>query len=92
MANCKPLIDEDGEIREITAEDFANFKPFSSLPRSEKEILRTLQPRDSALEAWLMNEVVPAIEAVRANPGLGRTGEQVRASLAQADKKLQKAG
>ena len=32
MANRKPLIDEDGEVREIRAGDVAFFKPFSALP------------------------------------------------------------
>ena len=63
---------------------------------SESEVLRdglrALQMHDRALEAWLKNEVVPSIEAVKLNPGLVRTGEQVRASLAQAYKTLQKAG
>jgi putative addiction module CopG family antidote len=63
---------------------------------SESEVLRdglrALQMHDSALEKWLTNEVVPSIEAVRKNPGLVRTGEQVRTSLAQAHKKLKKAG
>jgi uncharacterized protein (DUF4415 family) len=27
MANRKPLIDTDGEVRELTAEDLAKFKP-----------------------------------------------------------------
>jgi putative addiction module CopG family antidote len=60
---------------------------------SESEVLRdglrALQMHDRALEAWLVNEVVPSIEAVRENPGQLRTGEQVRASLAQAYKKFQ---
>jgi len=63
---------------------------------SESEVLRdglrALQMHDRALEAWLKNEVVPSIEAVKLNPGQVRTGEQVRASLAQAYKTLQKAG
>jgi putative addiction module CopG family antidote len=63
---------------------------------SESEVLRdglrALQMHDRALEAWLAKEVVPSVEAVKENPGLVRTGEQVRASLAQARKTLQKAG
>ena len=38
MANRKPLIDEDGEVREITSEDVARFKPFSALPASEQKV------------------------------------------------------
>jgi putative addiction module CopG family antidote len=63
---------------------------------SESEVLRdgmrALQMHDRALEVWLVNDVVPSIEAVRQNPGLVRTGEQVRTSLAKRYKKLQKAG
>jgi uncharacterized protein (DUF4415 family) len=45
MANRKPLIDEDGEVREITAEDVALFKPFSALPKAEQKILLKLRRR-----------------------------------------------
>jgi uncharacterized protein (DUF4415 family) len=45
MANRKPLIDEDGEIREITAEDVALFKPFSALPAVEQRVLLKLGKR-----------------------------------------------
>ena len=41
----KPLIDEDGEVREITAEDVAAFKPFSALPEAEKKVLLKLRKR-----------------------------------------------
>jgi uncharacterized protein (DUF4415 family) len=43
MAKRKPLTDADGEVRELTAEDLAEFKPFSTLPVAEKKIL--LSPR-----------------------------------------------
>ena len=45
MANRKPLIDEDGEVREITAEDFALFKSFSALPAAERKMLLKLGKR-----------------------------------------------
>jgi uncharacterized protein (DUF4415 family) len=45
MANRKPLIDEDGEVREITAEDVALFKPFSSLPEAERKVLLKIRRR-----------------------------------------------
>jgi uncharacterized protein (DUF4415 family) len=45
MANRKPLIDEDGEVREITAEDVARFKPFSALPVAEQRMLLKLGKR-----------------------------------------------
>jgi uncharacterized protein (DUF4415 family) len=45
MANRKPLINEDGEVREITAEDVALFKPFSALPAAEQRVLSKLRKR-----------------------------------------------
>ena len=49
MANRKPLpeqlIDEDGEVREITAEDVALFKPFTALPAAEQKVLLGLRKR-----------------------------------------------
>jgi uncharacterized protein (DUF4415 family) len=39
------LIDEDGEVREVTAEDVALFKPFSSLPDAEQRMLLKLRRR-----------------------------------------------
>jgi uncharacterized protein (DUF4415 family) len=41
----KPLIDEDGEVREVTAADVALFKPFSSLPVREQKMLLKLRRR-----------------------------------------------
>jgi putative addiction module CopG family antidote len=62
---------------------------------SESEVirdgLRALEVHDRALEEWLRTEVLPSIEAVRDNPSMVRTGDQVRASLAKAYKALQKA-
>jgi len=45
MANRKPLIDEDGEVREITANDVARFKPFSELSEFEQHQLLNLRSR-----------------------------------------------
>ncbi len=49
MANRKPsrgpMINQDGEVREITAEDVALFKPFSSLPKAEQATLLRLRKR-----------------------------------------------
>jgi uncharacterized protein (DUF4415 family) len=49
MANRRPLpeplIDEDGEVREITAEDVAHFKPFSTLSAAEQKVLKSLRRR-----------------------------------------------
>ncbi len=45
MANRKRLIDEDGEVRELTVEDFAVAVPFSALPKAEQKTLRVLRLR-----------------------------------------------
>lgn len=43
MANRKPLIDEDGEVREWTKKDFDSAVPFSQLPESLQTELRSLK-------------------------------------------------
>jgi hypothetical protein len=45
MANRKPLTDDEGEVRELTAEDFKRAVPFSKLPESLREKLRSLKTR-----------------------------------------------
>ncbi|MCF8151650.1 MAG: BrnA antitoxin family protein [Burkholderiaceae bacterium] len=46
MANRKPLIDTDGEVRELTAEDMAKFKPAAEvLPSSLKRKLGVRGPQ-----------------------------------------------
>lgn len=45
MANRRPLIDKNGEVRELTSEEVARFKPFSALPKSEQTMLRKLRGR-----------------------------------------------
>jgi len=43
MANRRPLTDDEGEVRELTEEDLAQFVPFSALPLREQEMLRALK-------------------------------------------------
>lgn len=43
MANRKPLTDDEGEVRELTEEDFAHGIPFSQLPESLQLKLRSLK-------------------------------------------------
>lgn len=45
--------------------------------------LRTLFERDRVVEQWLQEQVVPAAEALAANPDQALTGAQVREYLAQ---------
>lgn len=52
--------------------------------------LRVLAERDEAVERWLRQEVVPAIEAMKADPSRRRTVAQVRATLAALHKRTVK--
>lgn len=45
--------------------------------------LRVLLARDRAVEAWLREEVVPAAQALKADPGRGLSLDEVRGRLAQ---------
>lgn len=53
---------------------------------SESEVirdgLRALQARDRAVEHWLRQEVLPAYDAMKADPSRGRSVADVRAALA----------
>ncbi|CDM25235.1 KluA regulatory protein [Castellaniella defragrans 65Phen] len=52
---------------------------------SESEVirdgLRALLARDRAVESWLQHQVVPAYDALKADPSRAVTPEQVRARL-----------
>jgi antitoxin ParD1/3/4 len=54
---------------------------------SESEVirdgLRALQARDKAVDQWLRNEVVPAYEAMKADPARGADLAEVRAALTE---------
>jgi len=39
MADRKPLTDKEGEVRELTTEDFAQMIPFSALPAEIQHLL-----------------------------------------------------
>jgi hypothetical protein len=39
MANPKPLTNDEGEVRELTEEDFARMVPFSALPAELQTLL-----------------------------------------------------
>lgn len=57
---------------------------------SESEVirdgLRVLAARDKVVEAWLREEVLPAARALKADPGRGRTAQQVREHLVRQRK------
>jgi antitoxin ParD1/3/4 len=62
---------------------------------SESEVirdgLRALQMHSRVLEAWLSNDAVPALKAIKSDPSKGLTGKQVRGSLAAAYRSSRKA-
>ncbi|MGD0731600.1 MAG: hypothetical protein ABR956_10055 [Terracidiphilus sp.] len=43
MASRKPLTNDEGEVRELTEEDFSRAVPFSALPDELKELLRSTE-------------------------------------------------
>ena len=88
MANRKPLTDRDGEVREITAEDVALFKPFSALPEAEQKMLRKLgkrgpqkAPKRVPISIRLSPEVVEGLRAT-GNGWQGRADEALKSWLA----------
>ena len=89
MANRKPLIDEDGEVREIAAEDDALFKPFSTLPKAEQKVLLKLRkrgpqktPKKVPISIRLSSDVAEGLRAT-GNGWQGRADEALRSWLAK---------
>ena len=92
MTNRKPLIDRDGEVREITPEDVALFKPFSALPKNEQKVLLSVRkrgpqkaPKKVPISIRLSPEVAEGLRAT----GSGwqrRADEVLRSWLAKSDK------
>jgi uncharacterized protein (DUF4415 family) len=92
MANRKPLIDRDGEVREITAEDVALFRPFSALPKNEQEVLLKLRrrgpqkaPRKVPISIRLSPEVAEGLRAT-GNGWQRRADEVLRSWLSEQGK------
>ncbi|EGR9571018.1 type II toxin-antitoxin system ParD family antitoxin [Salmonella enterica subsp. enterica serovar Grumpensis] len=46
-----------------------------------REGLRALSERDKAVENWLSNTAVPALDSIRENPAKGRSSAEVRAAV-----------
>jgi uncharacterized DUF497 family protein/uncharacterized protein (DUF4415 family) len=70
MASRKPLIDENGEIREIEAGDVSLFRPFSTLPKAEQKVLLNLckrgpqkAPKKIPISIWLSPDVAEGLRA-----------------------------
>jgi putative addiction module CopG family antidote len=62
---------------------------------SESEVirdgLRALNARDRAVEEWLRTEVVTTYDAMKGDPGRGRTVADIRESLSAAHRRVTKA-
>ncbi|WMT87566.1 type II toxin-antitoxin system ParD family antitoxin [Pelagibacterium sp. 26DY04] len=67
--------------------DMVKAKVTSGEYASESEVirdgLRVLAAREKAMEAWLRNEVVPAYDAMKADPERGFSAQQVRSRIAE---------
>ena len=92
MASRKPLTDDDGEVRDITAEDVALFKPFSTLPKPEQKLLLNLRrrgpqktPRKVPVSIRLSADVAEGLRAT-GNGWQVRADEALRSWLAEAKK------
>jgi len=65
----KPLIDDEGEVRELTAEDFKRAVPFSALPEAEQQMLASRKrgpqkaPTKELISIRLSRDVVERLRA-----------------------------
>ena len=67
MANRLPLTDQEGEVRELTEEDFKQAVPFSAIPESLRNKLSALKVRttdQSRITVRLSQEVVDSFRAL----------------------------
>jgi len=75
--------------------DMVRNKVASGEYASESEVirdgLRALQARDRAVEQWLRGQVVPAHDALKADPSRGVAVRDVRKALAATHKRATKA-
>jgi uncharacterized protein (DUF4415 family) len=83
----KLLIDEEGEAREITAEDVARFKPFSALPVVEQRVLLKIGkrgppkvPKKVPISICLSPDVAEGLRAT-GNGWQGRADQALRSWL-----------
>ena len=84
IASPEPLIDDDGEVRELTAEDFALFKPTADIPELVEHLRRQGRPalpegdRKTRVSLYLDPDVLARLRAdgkgwqTRANAALRR--------------------
>lgn len=58
---------------------------YASESEAVRQGLEALLGEERAVERWLRDDVVPAYQALRADPSRGRTPGEVRATLALSD-------
>jgi uncharacterized protein (DUF4415 family) len=96
MANRKssrgPLIDKDGEVREVKADEVSLFKPFSGLPQEEQKMLLRLRgrgpqraPKKVPISIRLSPEVIQGLRAT-GNGWQRRADEALRSWLEETGK------
>ncbi len=88
----EPLIGEDGEVREIAAEDVAIFQAPSSLPEAEQKMLKSLRgrgpqktPRKVPISIRLSADVAAGLRAT-GNGWQRRADEALRSWLIEKGK------
>ena len=89
MANRKPWMDDEGEVRELTDEFFAEAKRFDQLPEEEQRILKGIMAENAAkkkVSVPLPQDVVEKMQATGEGWEL-RIEEAVRQWLAQQGKR-----
>jgi uncharacterized protein (DUF4415 family) len=83
------LTDDEGEVRELTEEDFAHAIPFDQLPEDEQRILRGIMEENAAkkkVAVPLPRDVVEKMQATGEGWEL-RVEEAVRQWLARQGKR-----
>jgi uncharacterized protein (DUF4415 family) len=89
MGNRKPLTDDEGEVRELTEEDFARGKTFSELPASLQRILKGIMEENAAkkkVPVPLPKDIVEKMQSTGEGWEL-RVEEAVRQWLARQGKR-----
>jgi uncharacterized protein (DUF4415 family) len=89
MGSRKPLTDDEGEVRELTEEDFARGIPFDQLPEDEQRILRGIMEENAArkkVSVQLPQDVVEKMQATGEGWEL-RVEEAVRQWLVRQGKR-----
>lgn len=94
MTNRKPLTDDEGEVRELTAEDLKRAVPFSALPKSEQGALLSLKrprgPQKTPTKELISIRLSPDVVSRLRASGRGwqaRVDEHLREWLTQRKRK-----